>query len=105
MTPAGLRKLVEEIQQRQSELDDFEMKAAKGGTPKRIYEFLSAFANRPGGEGVVVFGLNERRGFQVVGVGDFQRLAIDQPRLEVGGIRKGVPCYGTTDNMSCEDFA
>ena len=34
---------------------------------------LSAFANRPGG-GVVVFGLDERRDFEVVGVGDFQRL-------------------------------
>jgi DNA-binding PadR family transcriptional regulator len=30
MTPAELRKLVEEIQQRQSELDDVEVKAAKG---------------------------------------------------------------------------
>ena len=73
MRPAELRKLVEEIQQRQSELDDVEVKAAKGGTPKRICESLSAFANRPGG-GVVVFGLDERRDFQVVGVGDFQRL-------------------------------
>ena len=70
MTPAELRKLVEEIQQRQSELDDVEVKAAKGGTPKRIYEPLSAFANRTGG-GVVVFGLDERRDFEIVGVGDF----------------------------------
>ena len=43
MTPAELRKLVEEIQQRQSELDEVEVKTAKGGTPKRIYEPLSAF--------------------------------------------------------------
>jgi ATP-dependent DNA helicase RecG len=73
MTPAELRKLVEEIKQRQSELDDVEVKTAEGGTPKRIYESLSAFANRSGG-GVVVFGLDERRDFEVVGVGDFQRL-------------------------------
>ena len=70
MTPAELRILVEEVQQRQSELDHVEVKAAKGGTPKRIYEPLSAFANRTGG-GVVVFGLDERRDFEIVGVGDF----------------------------------
>jgi ATP-dependent DNA helicase RecG len=73
MTPEDLRKLVEEIQQRQSESDDVEVKAAKGGTPKRLYESLSSFANRPGG-GVVVFGLDESRGFEIVGVGDLKRL-------------------------------
>lgn len=50
MTPAELRNLVEEIRQRQSELDDVGVKTAKGGTPKRIYESLSAFAHRPGGK-------------------------------------------------------
>jgi ATP-dependent DNA helicase RecG len=73
MTLEELRRLVEEIRQRQSELDNVEVKAAKGGTPKRLYESLSAFANRPGG-GVVVFGLDESRGFEIVGVGDLKRL-------------------------------
>ena len=73
MTPEELRKLVEEIQQRQSELENVEVKTAKGGTPKRLYESLSAFANRPGG-GAIVFGLDERRGFEVGGVGDLKRL-------------------------------
>jgi ATP-dependent DNA helicase RecG len=54
-------------------LDNVEVKTAKGGTPKRLYESLSAFANRTGG-GVVVFGLNEGRGFEIVGVGDLKRL-------------------------------
>lgn len=73
MTREELRQLVEELQQRQSELDNVEVKTAKGGTPKRLYESLSAFANRPGG-GIVLFGVDESRKFEMVGVGDFQRL-------------------------------
>ena len=73
MTPEELRLLVEEMQRHQSELENVEVKTAKGGTPKRLYESLSAFANRPGG-GVVLFGLEEARDFQIVGVGDLNRL-------------------------------
>lgn len=50
-----------------------EVKAARGGTPKRLYEPLSAFANRTGG-GVLLFGLDESKDFSVVGVGDAHRL-------------------------------
>jgi len=51
---------ITEIQRHQSELDDIEVKSAHGGTPQRLYEPLSAFANRPGG-GVMLFGLEEKR--------------------------------------------
>lgn len=73
MTRDDLHRLVAEVQQRQSELDDVEVKTARGGTPKRLYEGLSAFANRPGG-GVLLFGLDEAQRFATVGVGDPHRL-------------------------------
>ncbi|MCP4231647.1 MAG: transcriptional regulator, partial [bacterium] len=68
-----LRRLIYEVQSRQSELDSVEVKAARRGTPKRIYEPLSAFANRTGG-GVILFGLDESSDFSIVGVGDAHRL-------------------------------
>jgi hypothetical protein len=45
MTRDELRQLVADVQRRQSELDSVEVKAARGGTPKRLYEPLSAFAH------------------------------------------------------------
>jgi len=73
MTREELLELIAEVQQRQSELNDIEVKAARGGTPQRLYESLSSFANRPGG-GVILLGLNEGNEFEVVGVGDAHRL-------------------------------
>ncbi|MGH8760268.1 MAG: ATP-binding protein [Burkholderiales bacterium] len=73
MTREELLQLIAEVQQLQSELNDVEIKTAQGGTPQRLHEPLSAFANRPGG-GVILFGLDERRGFEAVGVGNAQRL-------------------------------
>jgi ATP-dependent DNA helicase RecG len=73
MTREELLEIIDEVQQRQSELDDVEVKAARGGTPKRLYASLSAFANRPGG-GVLLFGLDETGDFSIVGVGNAQRL-------------------------------
>lgn len=73
MTLEELRQLVADIQRRRSELDNVEVKAARGGTPRRLYESLSAFANRTGG-GVLLFGLNEAKDFSIVGVSNAQRL-------------------------------
>ena len=73
MTLEELRQLVADVQRRRSELDNVEVKAARGGTPKRLYESLSAFANRTGG-GVLLFGLDEEKDFSIVGVGNAQRL-------------------------------
>ena len=69
MTRDDLRALVADVQRQQMELDSVEVKAARRGTPKRLYQALSAFANRPGG-GVILFGLNEETDFSLVGVGD-----------------------------------
>ena len=58
MTRKEVKKLITEVEKRQTELDSVEVKTARGGTPKRLYEALSAFANRTGG-GVLLFGLDE----------------------------------------------
>ncbi len=68
-----MQQLINEVKTRQSESDHVEVKAAHHGTPKRLYEPLSAFANRTGG-GVMLFGLDESKDFSVVGVGDVHRL-------------------------------
>lgn len=73
MTREELLQLIAEVQRFRSELDDVEVKSAKAGTPKRLFEPLSAFSNRIGG-GVILFGLDEEQDFKVVGVGDAQRL-------------------------------
>jgi ATP-dependent DNA helicase RecG len=73
MTFKELRKLVAEIRSSQSESETIEVKTARGGTPKRLYEALSAFANRTGG-GIILFGLDESKDFSIVGVGDAHRL-------------------------------
>ena len=73
MTLEELRKLVAEIRSAQSESDTVEVKTARGGTPKRLYEAMSAFANRTGG-GIILFGLDESTDFSITGVGDAHRL-------------------------------
>jgi len=55
MTRDEVRQLIADVQKRQSELASVEVKAARGGTPRRLYEPLSAFANRTGG-GVLLCG-------------------------------------------------
>jgi ATP-dependent DNA helicase RecG len=69
-------QVIADVQQHKSETGDVEVKTARGGTPKRSYEALSAFANHPGG-GVMLFGLDEEKDFEVVGVGDAHRLQED----------------------------
>jgi ATP-dependent DNA helicase RecG len=72
MTREELLLLIAEVQQTKCELADIEVKSAHGGTP-RLFESLSAFANRPEG-GVILLGLDENRNFEIVGVGNAHRL-------------------------------
>ena len=69
MTRDEVLQLIADVQRHKSETGDVEVKTARGGTPKRAYEALSAFANHPGG-GIMLFGLDENKDFEVVGVGD-----------------------------------
>lgn len=69
ITADDIRHLVEEILTQQCELDDVEVKAAHLGTPSKLYDSFSALANRTGG-GVLLFGLDEKQSFAIVGVYD-----------------------------------
>jgi len=73
LTPEELFELIAEVQLHQSELDDVEVKSARGGTPKRLFEPLSVFSNHSGG-GIILLGLDENQSFELVGVGDADRL-------------------------------
>lgn len=67
-----LKELVAELLRRQNELDDVEVKSARNGAPK-VYDSLSAMANRAGG-GTLIFGLDEAQDFEPVGVYDLNDL-------------------------------
>jgi ATP-dependent DNA helicase RecG len=56
MTRNELRQFIADVQKHQSEFANVEVKTARGGTPRRLYEPLAAFANRTDG-GVLLFGL------------------------------------------------
>ncbi|MDO8690161.1 MAG: ATP-binding protein [Dehalococcoidia bacterium] len=85
MTREELLELISDIQRRQSELDGVEVKSALKGTPKRLFEPLSALANRPGG-GVLLFGLDEEKGFQALGVGSAHKLLEEIADLASSGM-------------------
>ena len=65
--------LVKKIQEIKAESQNIEVKSAHNGCPKRLYDTLSSFSNQDGG-GVIVFGLDEKQGFEAVGVYDLQDL-------------------------------
>lgn len=68
-----LVQLAEIIQKQKAEAQVIEVKAAQKGCPTRLYDTLSGFSNQDMG-GVIVFGLNEKTGFDAVGVYDLQDL-------------------------------
>ncbi len=73
MTKEELRAIIADVQKHQSELDSVEVKSAHQGTPQRLYESLSAFANCAGG-GIILLGLDENKNFEVMGAKDTHRL-------------------------------
>jgi ATP-dependent DNA helicase RecG len=73
MTIEELKALVIEIAAQKCERQDLELKEAHGGTPTRLYDTLSAFANQKGG-GVILFGISEKQNYAIVGVYDPQDL-------------------------------
>ena len=65
--------LIKKIQEIKAESQTVEVKSAYNGCPKRLYDTLSSFSNQDGG-GIIVFGLDEKQGFEAVGVYDLQDL-------------------------------
>ena len=73
MLSEELLVLIKKIQEIKAESQTVEVKSAHNGCPKRLYDTLSSFSNQDGG-GIIVFGLDEKQGFETVGVYDLQDL-------------------------------
>ena len=73
MLTEDLLELVNATVRQKTEGQTLEVKEAHKGCPKRLYDTLSSFSNQDSG-GVLLFGLDEKQGFQVVGVYDLQDL-------------------------------
>lgn len=73
MQEEELKKLVRQIQTVRSELQNVELKAAAKGCPTRLFDTLSSFSNQDQG-GILLFGVDETRGYEIVGVYDPQDL-------------------------------
>ena len=68
-----LIELVSLIRRQKAEGQTLEVKAAEKGCPQRLYDTLSSFSNQDTG-GTIVFGLDEKHDFALVGVYDLQDL-------------------------------
>lgn len=73
MLEEELKELAEKVQTQCAEAQYIEVKTAKDGCPKRLYDTLSSFSNQDSG-GILLFGLDERLLFKAVGVYDLQDL-------------------------------
>ena len=73
MLPSELLELARNICKQKSETQTVEIKSAHVDCPKRLYDTLSSFSNQDTG-GVLLFGIDEKSGYQVVGVYDPQDL-------------------------------
>ncbi len=67
--PNELKDYIEYIQEIKSETDFIEVKTAQKGCTKKLYDTLSSFSNKSGG-GIIIFGLDENKDFEIVGVYD-----------------------------------
>ncbi len=73
MVETELQQFIKQIQARGCEEQTTEVKTAHLGCPEKLYDTISAFSNQDKG-GILVFGLDERKGFAKVGVYDAQDL-------------------------------
>ena len=73
MQEEALIDIVQRIQRIKAESQTVELKSAAVGTPKRLFDTLSSFSNQDSG-GVIIFGIDESKGYEAVGVYDAQDL-------------------------------
>ena len=73
MLEEELLQLVKKITSEKCEKQHIELKKAAGGTPSKLYDTLSSFSNQLDG-GIIIFGIDEDAGYEVVGVYDAQDL-------------------------------
>ena len=75
MLAEELTQLIEDVINLRCELNKVELKKAADGTPRRLYDTLSSFANQTGG-GVIIFGIDQKNDFDICGVYDPQDLQV-----------------------------
>ena len=75
MIEQELKKLINEICSQKCEKQYIEIKKAKNGTPERLYDTFSSFANQTNG-GIIIFGIDEKSNYDVCGVYDVQDLQV-----------------------------
>ena len=75
MLESELIQLLDTIRQRRCEMQNIELKKAAKGTPAKLYDTMSGFANQTNG-GIIVFGVDESADFAVTGVYDAQDLQV-----------------------------
>ncbi len=68
MIDIEIQDIIKSLQTAKSEINNIEVKAAKEGCPKKLYDTISAFSNKSGG--TIIFGVDEEKGFEVCGVYD-----------------------------------
>ena len=73
MQETQLKDLVMKLRKFHYEFQTVEVKAAKGGCPRHLYDTLSSFSNQSSG-GIILFGIDENADYEVVGVYDVQDL-------------------------------
>ncbi|MFA7125227.1 MAG: ATP-binding protein [Sphaerochaetaceae bacterium] len=73
MLEEELIQLVKRISSEKCEKQNIEIKKALSGPPSKLYSTLSSFSNQIGG-GIIVFGIDEEAGYEIVGVYDAQDL-------------------------------
>ena len=73
MLEAELKTLINKIVTQKTEFQTVEVKSANKGCTEKLYDTLSGFSNQNDG-GTIVFGIDESRGFEIVGVYDVQDL-------------------------------
>ena len=73
MLPEELNTMIEQVLSNKCELQYVELKKAGKGTPEKLYDTLSSFSNQYGG-GTIIFGIDEKAGYEVTGVYDTQDL-------------------------------
>lgn len=73
MTSVELQRLLQQVQQQKTETPALEIKTAATSYPTGLYDTLSSFSNQDDG-GIILFGVDEKNGFEEVGVYDAQDL-------------------------------
>ena len=73
MLSKELVELANKVCKQKTEEQTIELKAAHEGYPKRLYDSLSSFSNQDCG-GILLFGIDERQDYKIVGVYDPQDL-------------------------------